>query len=157
MLKCVYKESKYMGSIGISNEDKFVNDIVRDLTKSLPVSGDITPRDLMSNGDVQAMVEAFTLQYGGDDDKILQKIQDKLEKSLTSSTTVQGFQSGDTPKVFDNNKSYHLIQMTKNETSDAGDMPGSDIKAVLKGYKFNGLFWESPKSKKIFTVTLNKG
>ena len=71
-----------MGSVGISDEDKFVNDVVRDLTKAIPVNGEFSPNDLMSNSDVQAMVEAYTIQFGGNDDEILQKIQDKLEKAL---------------------------------------------------------------------------
>lgn len=32
-------------------------------------------RDEVTHGDLQAMVEAYTMQYGGDDDEILAEIE----------------------------------------------------------------------------------
>ena len=37
-------------------------------------------------------------------------------------------------------------------SSDAGNLSGADIKPMLKGFKFNGLFWENPKTKYIYTI-----
>ena len=73
-----------MGSVGTSNEDRFIRDMVREATSVIPVdsAGGINPNDLMSNSDMQAIVEAYVLQYGGDEDEILNKIRDGIERAL---------------------------------------------------------------------------
>ena len=70
----------------LSNEEKFIQDMINDITSNIPVdiNGNISPEDLISNSDLQAMVEAFTMQYGGNDDEILNKIRDGVDQKLLS-------------------------------------------------------------------------
>lgn len=63
-------------------EDKFVNDMVKDATSSLPINEVPKPSDLISNGDVQSAVEAYVMQFGGNEEAILKRIQDGIEKVI---------------------------------------------------------------------------
>lgn len=72
-----------MGSTGKSQEERFIEDMVRDITSSIPVDeSGLSADTLMSNGDIQGIVEAFTMRYGGDDDEILDKIRDRVNKLI---------------------------------------------------------------------------
>ena len=71
---------------------------------------------------------------------------------LNGKGDVKNFKDGDTPKVLSDVREYRLIKESDKGTSDAGMLPGSDVKYVLKGFKFNGLFWENPNVKYIYEV-----
>ena len=83
-----------MGSVGASRNsanntnirDKFVNDMVREATSSIPVNGEFDASSLISNGDIQSAVEAFVIQFGGDEDEILRDIRNAVDAKITGST-----------------------------------------------------------------------
>lgn len=63
-------------------EDKFVNDMVKSATSSLPINEVPNPSDLMSNSDVQSAVEAYVMQFGGNENAILDRIRDGIDKAI---------------------------------------------------------------------------
>ena len=62
------------------------------------------------------------------------------------------FKEGDTPKVINPNERYRMEKLTSKGSSEYGNLMGSDVKSILKGYKFNGLFWQKNGSTAIYTV-----
>lgn len=63
-----------------------------------------------------------------------------------------GFHEGATPKDIKLNRSYTVEKTTSKGTSNYGLLPGSDTRSLLKGYKYNGLFWEKNGTTAIFTI-----
>lgn len=80
------------------------------------------------------------------------KQNQKIADELNGKGDVKSFKDGDTPKVLSDTREYRLIKESDKGASDAGMLPGSDVKSVLKGFKFNGLFWENPNVKYIYEV-----
>lgn len=75
-------------------------------------------------------------------------LRDYIVQSLS-----KGFQEGDTPKAIQINKNYRVERGMADDTwRDYGRLPGEDVKVMLKGYKFNGLFWQKSGAKNIYTV-----
>ena len=79
---------------------------------------------------------------------------DKLNNK--GKTDVSEFEDGDTPKVLSDAATYHILKEEGKGTSDLGNVQGSDAKSMLKGFKFNGLFWENPSVKYIYEVRNKK-
>ena len=48
---------------------------------------------------------------------------------------------------------YKVEKLTENKTIDYGTMCEEDVKLVVRGYKFNGLFYERKNSTTIYIVT----
>lgn len=48
---------------------------------------------------------------------------------------------------------YKVEKLTENETINYGEWDEEDVKLIVRGYKFNGLFYERKNSKAIFVVT----
>ena len=48
---------------------------------------------------------------------------------------------------------YKVEKLTENQTIDYGTMCEEDVKLVVRGYKFNGLFYERKNSTTIYIVT----
>lgn len=71
-----------MGAVGTTAEDKFVNDMIKDATAFPENDGEY----YVSNSDVQSAVEAFVMQYGGNEEKILNKIRDGIDKAVGTQT-----------------------------------------------------------------------
>ena len=59
------------------------------------------------------------------------------------------FKTGATYKDIKNDAMYEATKFdTKtNKTTEYGEMIGADVKLLVKGYKYNGLFWERKKGK----------
>ena len=52
------------------------------------------------------------------------------------------FREGATPKDIDSNAQYYVTKVTSSgQSQDAGSIEGSIVKQMLKGMKYNGLFW----------------
>ena len=47
---------------------------------------------------------------------------------------------------------YKVEKCTENETVDYGTWEEEDVKLIVRGYRFNGLFYERKNSKAIFIV-----
>ena len=118
------------GSVGSSNETKFVNDMIKSATSAIPINEVPNPSDLMSNGDVQSAVEAYVMQFGGDENAILDKIRDGIEKQLGG---VKNISFTDMMKQASNTQ--HTISFDKTATmitSPKGSQIGK-IDTVKKG------------------------
>ena len=62
-------------------DEKFVNDLVDDITKDVNINSN--PEDLLSNGDVQSIVEAYAVMHKDvDEDKILKAVRDGVEQKI---------------------------------------------------------------------------
>ena len=65
----------------------------------------------------------------------------------------KGFKDGDTAKAIQADKTYYVTRtMSNGETRDYGRLPGSDVKPMIKGYKFNGFFWDKEGAKNFYTL-----
>ena len=75
-------------------------------------------------------------------------------RGTSSNISITGFRDGDTPSVIRDNESYDVVKMGQRASSNAnyGSLPGSDVKQMLQGYKYNGLFWEKPRSTVIYDI-----
>jgi len=67
-----------------SDYEQFIEDLVKDITKDISAEeGQMNPEELISNGDVQSIVEAYAIEHKGtDEDKMLNDIRDAVEKAL---------------------------------------------------------------------------
>jgi len=63
-----------------------------------------------------------------------------------------GFKDGATPKDIHPEMTYEVTKVSNSKSADYGALPGSDVKQMLKGYKFNGLFWSKPKTSGFYEV-----
>ena len=64
-----------------SDDDKFIDDLVADIIKDAGPDPALNPEHLMSNSDVQSVVEAYAIEHKGvDENKMLDKIHSKLNK-----------------------------------------------------------------------------
>lgn len=65
----------------------------------------------------------------------------------------KGFAEGDTVKAIQDDKNYNLERtMADGKTRRYGSLPGTDVKSIFKGYKFNGLFWTKDNIKSFYTL-----
>lgn len=62
------------------------------------------------------------------------------------------FSAGATPRDIPLNGTYKVTKMNNSGNSDFGNLSGADTRDVLKGYHFNGLFWEKNNNKTIYEV-----
>ena len=68
-----------------TRDEKFVNDLVNDITKDVNANSD--PEDLISNGDVQSIVEAYAIMHKDvNEDKILKAVRDGVELKIGGKT-----------------------------------------------------------------------
>lgn len=68
-----------------TRDEKFVNDLVNDITKDVNANSD--PEDLMSNGDVQSIVEAYAIMHKDvNENKILKAVRDGVEQKIGGKT-----------------------------------------------------------------------
>lgn len=64
-------------------DEKFINDLVKEATAAIPVNGEFDADDLMSNGDIQSIVEAYAIMYKGvNEDKLLNEIRNRIDAQL---------------------------------------------------------------------------
>ncbi len=84
------------------------------------------------------------------------KNKEQADKLNGKVVDVKDFKEGDTPKVISDTTTYHILKEEGKGTSDLGNMQGTDAKSILKGFKFNGLFWENPSVKYIYEVRNKK-
>ena len=57
--------------------------------------------------------------------------------------------------IIDITKTYTVIAYTTNSTTKLGNLPGTDVKNILKGYTYDADFglWFTPKATKSYEVT----
>ena len=116
-------------------------------------------RQGVSEKDVHALAEEFATKYretGVYDRDMLYRLEDMAEQ--TGQELYEGeeylgvdddiyqytrsFKEGATPKDIDPRVQYYVTKVTgSGQSQDAGNIEGHIVKEMLKGMKFNGLFW----------------
>lgn len=72
---------------------------------------------------------------------------------INEQTSSRGFKEGDTAKAVREDGVYRVSRLMADDTErDYGTLPGTDVKLLVKGYKFNGLFWQKSGVKNILIV-----
>lgn len=114
------------------------DELVRDITKDVNANTD--PSELISNGDIQSVVEAYAMTHKGvDEEKILKDIEKAVQAKLKSS--MGGDITGD--KILTNGKG-HKIGISK-EASESKDQGRKRVEDMMK--KSWGNDWKSPSKR----------
>ncbi len=72
-----------------TRDEKLVNDLVNDITKDVNANSD--PEDLISNGDVQSIVEAYAIMHKDvNENKILKAVRDGVEQKISNKPKTTG-------------------------------------------------------------------
>ena len=79
-------------------------------------------------------------------------------KTVKTAVRTNGvFREGDTPRNIDSRYEYEVNKLTtKGEMSSQGRYFGKDLKSILSGYHFNGLYWDKKGSGSFYTLSKPK-
>ena len=148
-----------MGAVGKTTDEyqTWITNTAKDIVD------DTNPNSTFSMGDVEAIAMAYADSHNiWNDDKVIDDLRNEIEKQmavangsmteLKTYTVPATFNDGDTPKVIANSDTYTVISANGENTTNYGKLSGTDIKSMLKGYKFDGLFWEHPKKKTLYML-----
>lgn len=91
--------------------EQFIKALVKDITKDIGAEeGQMNPEELISNGDIQSIVEAYAIEHKGtDEDKMLNDIRDAVEKALKGKENPDVFVYGNTNYTIVKKGKYYYL------------------------------------------------